>query len=423
MRFLIGACALVWIVSSSAASKMAAEPPLTLARAIASVLENNPQLQAAGFDARAAAARIRQQSQVTPWRLGVDMENLAGTGQASGIKGLETTLSLGRVLELGDKARLRGELARVKAGLLQNEQDAQRLDLLSETARRFLSIAHAQAQQGLAEERVALKQRTLEVVERRFRVGKAAKADRSRARIDLARAELELEETHHLLAVARRNLAVLWGELAPGFQQVSADLYRLAAVPDQATLEQLVEQNPSLVRFATQQRLYDARRRLAEAAREPDVELRGGVRHMNGPDDLGLLFSLRVPLGSRERAEPLLDEVGALAAKEPLLAQNKRLALQATLFGLTQELKHDRDVVEALQQRIIPAAKSALADYSKGYNAGRYSLLELTQAQDTLLEARLEALDAAVDYQRNRTEIDRLTAGAISQVSNTGVSR
>lgn len=423
MRFWIGACALIWAVTTNAASQAVTKTPLTLAQAIASVLENNPQLQAVDFDTRAAAARIRQQSQDTPWKLGVDLENLGGTGEASGVRGLETTLSLGRVLELGNKPHLRGEVARVQATLLRNEQDAQRLDLLAETARRFLNIAHAQAQQNLANERVALKQRTLEVVERRFKVGKAAKADRSRAQIDLARAELEQEETEHLIASARRSLAILWGEITPDFQQVHADLYRLEPTPDHAALEQLVEQNPSLVRLATQQRLADARIRLANASRKPNIELGGGVRHRNGPDDLGLMFTVRIPLGSRERATPLLDEAEALSAREPLLAMNKRLALHSTLFGLLQELIHARDVIEAMQERIIPAAKSALADYSKGYAAGRYSLLELTQAQDILLQARLEALNAAVDYQRNHTEIDRLTGAALSQTSNTGVSR
>ena len=54
------------------------------------------------------------------------------------------------------------------------------------------------------------------------------------------------------------------------------------------------------------------------------------------------------------------------------------------------------------------AAEQALGDYTRGYNAGRYSLLELTQAQETLLQARLEALDAAGDHHENRIQIDRL---------------
>ena len=422
MRFLIGVCTLIWAVSAIAAPT-ASKRPLTLTLAIASVLENNPQLQAANFDNQAAAARIRQEAQEPPWEMTLELENLAGTGESKRIRNLETSLSLARVLELGNKAQLRGNLAQTRATLLRNEQDAQRLDLLAETVKRFLRIAHVQAKQALAKERVDLEQRTLKVVNRRFQIGKAPKAERSQALINLAKAELELEESDHLLASARRNLSILWGELIPGFRQVELDLYHMPAVPDLSTLEQLVEQNPSLVRFATQQRLAEARLRLAKASRQPDIELQGGLRHFNGPDDLGLLFSLRVPLGNRKRADPLVDEAIGLSSREPLLTENKRLALRATLFELSQELIHNRDVIDMLQERIIPAAKSALADYNQGYAAGRYSLLELTQAQDLLLQARFEALNAAVDYHYNRTEVDRLTGAALSRIPNSGVSR
>jgi len=421
MRVLIGACALLWAVSAT--SQVTEKQPLTLAQALASVLENNPQLQAADFDNRAAAARIRQQSQSTPWEVGIDLENLGSTGESSGIRGLETTLNLGRILELGNKDQLRGQIARIRGSLLRNEQDVERLDLLTETTKRFLVIAHIQAQQKHYEERIVLKQRTLKDVERRFKLGKAPKADHSRAQIDLERAKLELEETRHQLAVARKHLAILWGELTPEFQMVQSDLYRLDSVPDHVSLEALVEQSPSLARFATQQRLVAARIRLAKALRRPDVALRGGLRHNNTTDDFGLVFSVSIPLDSRVRAKPKIDELAALSAREPLLAENQRLALRSTLFGLRQELIHARHVVETLQGRIIPAAKSMLDDYSRGYNAGRYSLLELTQTQNTLLQARLAALNAAADYQHNRTEIDRLTAGALHHEPNTGVYR
>jgi len=409
MRFSIGACALIWAVTATAAPKMTVETPLTLGQAIAHVLENNTQLQAAGFDTQAAAARIRQQSQSTPWKFGVELENLAGTGQVSGIRDLETTLSLGRVLEMGDKARLRGEVARFELGILRHEQDAQRMDLLTEAARRFLTIVRVQAERELSQERVELMKRTLRAVEKRFRIGKAPSAERSRAQINLAQAELALEETDHLLANGRRQLSVLWGELIPDFGSAQANLFSLDAEPEYAMLEQRIVNNPALARLATKKRLADARVQLARARRQTDLDLRAGVRHLNANDDFGFTLSLRVPLGSATRAQPYVDEAESLFQREPLLAENQHLALRATLFELHQELLHARDRFTAYQERIIPAAEKALRDYSKGYAAGRYSLLELTSAQEILLDARNEYLAAAVDHHKVGVEIVRLT--------------
>ena len=77
---------------------------LTLDEALVAVLENNPMLLAGDYQAQAAAARIRQAQQSTPVQVKLELENFAGSGRFSGDDLLEATLSLGKVLELGNKA-------------------------------------------------------------------------------------------------------------------------------------------------------------------------------------------------------------------------------------------------------------------------------------------------------------------------------
>lgn len=413
MQIWIGFLILLWVVSAAAVSP---NTPFTLGQALARVLENNPQLQAVDFDTRAAAARIRQQSLQTAWQVGIQMENLAGSGVGND---LETTLSLGRVMELGNKAALRGDIAQQQAKLLRHEQDAQRLDLLAETAQRFSDIAYAQARRELLQRQLDSAKHTQRAVAQRFRAGKATKAEIKRAEIGIARAELMFEETDHLLRNGRSQLAVLWGEIEPDFQQVVNNLLQIPEeVADFSDLERLLDNNPSIVRFATQERLAGARLQLARARRQPDIDLSVGVRHFSANDDTGLMLNLRAPLGSRSRAASFEDEAQALVKLEPLLAQNRKLALRATLFGLHQELVHERDRLKMLSSRIIPAATAAVDDTSRSYSNGRYSLLELTQSQDQLLQARMELLDAAAGFHRNRIQIERL----IGTVPNTGVN-
>ena len=70
-------------------------------------------------------------------------------------------------------------------------------------------------------------------------------------------------------------------------------------------------------------------------------------------------------------------------------------------------------------EQIVPEAELALRDYEKGYRSGRYSLLELSDAQKTLLDARLESVMTAADFHNYRIEIERLTGQAMAN----GVSR
>jgi cobalt-zinc-cadmium efflux system outer membrane protein len=424
MRFHAWIFLLILVPLQDSAWAAGAASSITLGEAIARVLESNPQLQAAGLDTRAAGERIRQQAQATPYELGVELENLAGTGAIKGVDGLETTLSLGRVLELGGKARAREEVAQLEAGLLRHEQDARRLDLLAETAQHYLALARVQVQRELAEQRLDLIRRTRQAVEKRYQIGKAPAAERSKARIELARAELALEETGHLLVNGRRDLSVMWGEFEPDFERVQADIFGLDAEPDFASLDVRVANNPAVARLATSQRLSRARLLLARTRARADLDLRAGVRHLNASDDVGMVLSLRMPLGSTDRASPHVSEAEMLIESEQLLARQQQLALRSTLAALHQELLHARDRFKAYRDRIIPAAEQALQDYSQGYAVGRYSLLELTAAQETLLEARMESLSSAVDHHSARIEIDRLIGAAPdSGLSPQGVSQ
>lgn len=411
LAWTAGCCALVFVCSSHGASPV--DDDLTLDEVIARVLERNPALQAAGYDTRAAAARIRQAAQANPWRAGLELENFAGSGTTHGTDALEATLSLSRVLQTGNQPQLRGELARQEAALLDSEQLAQRLDVLAESAQRFVAVAAAQERAQIARDALTAARRTVEIVERRVQAGRTADAERSTAAIALARTELELAGTESELLSARQALASAWGDTRADFGRVSAELYELPSMAPFAMLEAALARNPELARLATAERITTARVHLARAGRRPDIEMAAGVRYLNEPDDAALVFSASIPLGTTRRATPAIDEAEAQKLHEPLVYEERRLSLHSMLFALHQQLLQDRVAVKVLRERIIPAAEQALTDYRRGYGAGRYAWLELVTAQNTLRESRAELLDRAVAYHRARIEIDRLTGGTL----------
>ena len=194
---------------------------LTLDQAIINVLERSPMLKAADYESKAAAARIRTAKQSPRFQGSIELENFAGTGFRSGTDLLETTLSLSKVLELGDKAKLRGDLSHNKAMLLRNEQDSKRLDLLAETTKRFIEVITDQQRLVNANDSIDIAIRTKQVVEKRVKAGKSPTAELRRAKIALARSELKLEHAKHKLDSTRLKLATLWGEVPRGESQIS----------------------------------------------------------------------------------------------------------------------------------------------------------------------------------------------------------
>ena len=386
---------------------------LTLDQAIINVLERNPMLKAADFEAKAAAERIRTAQLKPAFRTSLALENFGGSGIHSGSNLLESTLSLSKVLELGDKARLRGDVARNEALLLRNEQDARRLDLLVEATKRFIQVVADQERLALAKHTLELAKNNNAVVQLRVNAGKSANTELRYVGITLAKIQLELEHARHALATSRLKLVTLWGDKAADFVEAEADLFALEPPATFESLAQLLERNPDLVRFATEQRLASTQIQLARSRRKADIEIAGGLRHFNFTDDTGLVVSLDIPLGNRSRAAPKMDEAEWNSQRQPYELAQRRLELHATLFEVHQEIQHAIDAVSSYRDTIIPLSASALKDYEKGYNAGRYSLLELFVAQRTLIDARLEAVMAAADYHRYRSEIDRLTGAGL----------
>lgn len=405
-------------VSTALAVDNKTQNRLTLDQAIINVLEHNPLLKAADFEANAAAANIRAAQLSPAFRTSIEFENFAGTGAYSGTDAIESTLSLSKVLELGDKAKIRGNLANNKAMLLRNKQDAKRLDILAETAKRFIHVVTDQQRLIIAKDSLALANNTKKVVEQRIKAGKTPNAELRRAKITLARKEIELEHAEHELVTSRLKLVTLWGETQTTFTTAEANLFKIEPTIPFDELEQRLKSNPDLVRFATEKRLAATGIQLARSASRSDIEITGGLRHFNLTDDSGFVLSLNIPLGSSSRSKSKIEEAEMMSLREPHIFEQRRLELYATLFEVHQEIKHAIDAVTTLRETIIPQAKLALKDYEKGYKAGRYSFLELSEAQNTLLDSRLESVMAAADYHQYRIEIDRLTGAGLS----TGVN-
>ncbi len=400
--------------SITAMSALAADVPsvagvINLRQASAAALLSNPALESFNYALRAAEAKRIQVGLRPNPDFSTQFENLAGTDELSGARGLETTLLLSQLLELGDK-RARRERAAARALDLRNaDYDIRRLDVLAEVAQRFVHVVSDQALLEVSREAIELAKRTRDAVAERVAAARATSAELSRTEIALARARIELEHREHELKSSRRMLAATWGATRVRFNRARADLFML---PSMRTFKQLradLRGSPDLQRFFTARRLREAELQVALAGAAPDARVGAGVRRLEQFDDQALMLTFSVGLPVFDRNQ------GNIAAAQARLGQvetNRRaqfVAAQAVLFATYQELVHAATEAKALRETVIPQAGRALADIEAGYNAGRFSYLELAATQQEFIEVRSEAIQAAADYHRLVIEIERLT--------------
>ncbi|MBL8260793.1 MAG: TolC family protein [Xanthomonadaceae bacterium] len=406
----------VWVLALAGTCGVApwghAAEPLRLEEAVNRALGANPALAAEAAELDAARARAERESLAPQYVVTGELENVGGTGALSGVNSAETTLRLGRIIELGGKRSARQALGAAEVEQQRISADAARVEIASRTAIRFIEVAVDQKRLEFAKERVQQAERTRREVANWVSVARNPESDLRAAEIVVANAELDREHAEHELASAKVSLAASWGETSPDFDVVVANL---AELPPLDPLDKLVARLPDTIEQRSllgEARTVEARRRVAEAARRPDLNFNVGVRRLEGPGDQGLVMSIAVPLGSRTRAGFSIAEADAQLAAMEARRKAERFERHQQLFEKYQELVHARTEVDSLRTNVIPKAEQALAFTRRGFDAGRFSFLSLSQAQTTLFQLRERLLEAYARYHTLLVEVDRLTATA-----------
>lgn len=402
----------VVVVGLVATSLAAAQSPhtLRLEEAFDRTLQSYPELQRYPLQRVALEAESDIAAQRPPLTVGASLENVFGSGDVRGVHGAELTVTVGSTFQRSEKRDARMELARARLGKVDLDLESKRLDVLAEVARRYVEAAAAQTEVDAHQASVAQRETTLAAATKRVRAGASPQSVQLSAEAALARAQLERDRAKVAARAARRQLALLWGQRDPEFDQVAARILSVPDVPSFNDLVRLVDNTPEVRRFAHEARVREAQLHLAQAQARTDVSWEAGVRRLQEGSDTALLGSVSIPLGSRSRAAPGIRAAQAEFEQLQLEADANALTLHATLADT-----HGRAEVEALAvhratDTILPALARAEASAREAYQAGALSYLEWAQLQADLLQARREQIAAARSAHFALIEIQRLTA-------------
>jgi cobalt-zinc-cadmium efflux system outer membrane protein len=395
---------------------LAAEPSgtLSLRDAIDATLAANPQLGVYRFREEAIAGEGLTAALRPPLQLNGGVEDALGSGSVQGIERAEFTLSLSRVVELGDQRDARIAINSQRLQRVQAEQRVTELDLLAEVTRRFIAVATAQERVALQQRAAALAQETLDALEPLVNAGQSPASEQARAAAALERARLAENHERTTLETARISLASMWASQAPQFDAVGADFRNPGEAGALTDLLLALNDNPDVLVFASEERLREAEIREAMSAQRGTVQWTAGLRHIRETKDVGFVFGMSMPLGSRERA------AGAIAAAEASLREvdaTRDIVLnrmQAQINTLYLQLRQAILEVNTLRDAVLPQLNTAQQQTREAYVAGRYGYLELVSAQREYLDAELALIDAAADAHLLRAEIERLSGAALN---------
>lgn len=390
---------------------------LNLSDALALALRGNPGLTALSHEVRAAEARMLQAGLRPNPELGLDIDEFDRDG--AGFDSAESSVVIGQLFELGNKRKWRQRGAQAEGELAGWDYESKRLELVAETARRFLAVLAAQARNDLARLGVELADKTDRAVNERVKAGKEPPLQASRSQAALEMARLDAVDAEGALAVARQKLAACWGAQQPEFETVQGDLNRmLAAVPPLEALRSFLARNPDLMRWETELRLRQATLASEKAARIPDLQGSVGVVHYeeDGTDALTFGVGLPLPLFDRNQGNIAAAIHGLNRAEAERRAAAMALADELAEAHAALTVAHQR--VAALRGRVLPAMEQAFQAAHAGYEQGKFGFLDVLEAQRSLFETQAALLDAQSGYHTAVIDIQRLTATNIEDLAN-----
>ncbi|UTA55620.1 TolC family protein [Lysobacter soli] len=386
----------------------AAANRLTLDDAFARVAQSHPELRLVEARAAVLDAERDRAAQRPPWTIGADLENALGTGETRGFDSAELTLTLASVLERGGKLDARRALAQSRIDALAVQRETRRLDLLAETARRYLAVVAADQGHTLATLDIEQRQRTLAAARQRLQAGASPESVVFTAQAALARAELARDRAEQERTAARQHLAALWGERFPNFDVEAGNPLVLPPVGSLEALAAELERTPELAQFADERRIGEARLQLARSSATPDLDWQVGIRRLQETDDTALVAGISMPLGARSRAQPEIRSAEAELEALSIERDAKGMSLFSTLVEAHGRYTVAQSAVARLRDDVLPKLARAEQAAERAYRAGAISYLEWAQLQSERTAARQQQLDVAIDAQRALIEIQRL---------------
>jgi len=419
-----------------AAGQSSAPLTLTLQDALARAQTNVPQLLAAVSDANGAHEDIQQARAATRPSLSVKSDYLGTQGNGVFASGRFVTKDGVHVYREWALVHQDFTAAVTRTGIRRAEEAEVAARAKVEITRRGLAATVTRAYYALlsAQRKYATSQQALDDAKRYFAIsqnlergGEVAKSDTVKADLQVAAQEQAFREAKLAMENARLDLAVmLFQDFDQNFNLVD-DLALAPSLPALTEIQTMAErQNPDLqaansalrgagldVKLARQAYLPSLTADLAYGIEANAFALHSTVAAdpQKGPvPNLGyfLTVSLNVPVwdwGSRSSKvrQAVLKRNQAsveLSATQRTLIRN--------LQGFYQEAQTAREQVDSLQ-RSVDLASESLRLNALRYQAGEATILELVDAQSTLIQARNAAVDGLSRYRLAVANLQTLT--------------
>ncbi len=391
-----------------------AEPtsPLTLEAALGFAVRANPSIAVAQRE-REAIEGTRVQAATRP------NPTISTSIQDTRSDTRQIFLQLNQEIELGDKREARLEAADAFHKKATAELDSKKAEIHANVVTAFYEVLAAQERLKLNKSSLEVANLALDAAAKRVRAGKSSPVEETKSKIAESSAKIEVNQATSQLNSTRKRLSALWGNPLPVFERAEGDVENIPPVSNIADLSAAIDNSPAMHLAKLEILARDGVTKIERSKSTPNITISAGV--VNNQELGGLnqaLLGLSVPIPLFDRNQGNLQEALSRQYKAQDELVELRAQLEANLGSQYERLNAARQTSESLRTEILPSAQSAFDAANKGFSAGKFSFLDVLDAQRTLFQAKSQYIQALLDAHQAVAEIERILGDVIShQVS------
>lgn len=300
--------------------------------------------------------------------------------------------------------------ARLDSESIQQSRYQSQLRLMVMVA--YRQVALTEQRLNLAYREQQLSQQSVAVAKRRFEAGRIAEVELTRMQISQLQADSYVQNAQNALTIARQDLSRFWGNPTPTFTQTISDSTWPAL--NRAELIQRLENNPNL-KLANQAIVEsDAQLKLTQSQAYAMPTVSVGMRRITDSNQpaytqatIGL--SMPIPLFSRNQGALLAAQSGQQLAQQQL--HMTRLQREQRLNRLMSQADHLSQRYESIIKQQLPQTRLVQQKILQGFSEGKFSVLEVQQAQRDLLQLEQTAQTTLDSGWQTTLHIEALLSG------------
>lgn len=387
--------------STSAGTNPVNAPRVSLSQAVALALDANPDLSAARREIAAAAGQIVQSRTRPNPELGYSLEDTQSRTRTQ-------SLQLNWPIEMGGKREARVNVAERNHDAASADFDTRRAEIRASVIAAYFEVLTAEERVALALASEELADKATDVVSKRVLAGKVSPVEETKSRVAGAGLRLESSQATGELRAAKLRLASLLGRDDVDVEVNSSVADAIPFLPSTTALRDRLRASPTVRRAQLEIQRRSAIVSLERSKATPDITLSLGVKRPNELQRNQILLGVSVPLPMFDRNQGNVMEAiqREEKARDELAAVNMKVTTE--VMQARERLATAREQLDVLVRTILPGAKSAYDAATIGFENGKFSFLDVLDAQRTYFASKSQYIRTVSDAHRADADIDRI---------------